>query len=285
MTTTAGSHPVQIDRFFAGPGARGDRWQSLTELAEGWSRGSAKPTQFEAALAEMTATEGFLAYPGSQLMAALRDRAEADDAHASAALSRRITRAILTRSYRQDEDDWEAHEEGERAIPDVMPPALGRTDAHRPYFEVLIVTGAPATRWPALGRSGAGFAGRSTPSFMSRSSSAASRTRFARRCSTQTWPRSSSTRALRSSRGMTRRSCGRWQRPRTSARAPEVWRFTWRRSLKRVRPELDLYLVSNGRVEDIAGNPKADVLRRVFYAVEELLELHLGDPRGRAGPL
>lgn len=64
MTTTAGSHPVQIDRFFAGPGARGDRWQSLTELAEGWSRGSAKPTQFEAALAEMTATEGFFAYPG-----------------------------------------------------------------------------------------------------------------------------------------------------------------------------------------------------------------------------
>ncbi len=45
--------------------------------------------------------------------------------------------------------------------------------------------------------------------------------------------------------------------------------------LKRVRPELDLYLVSNGRVEEIAGNPQANVLRRVFYAVEELLELHL----------
>ena len=45
--------------------------------------------------------------------------------------------------------------------------------------------------------------------------------------------------------------------------------------LKRVRPELDLYLVSNGRVEEIAGSPKANALRRVFYAVEELLELHL----------
>ena len=33
---------------------------------------------------------------------------------------------------------------------DVLPPTLGRTDAHRPYFEVLIVTGAPAARWPAL---------------------------------------------------------------------------------------------------------------------------------------
>ena len=27
---------------------------------------------------------------------------------------------------------------------------MAAADAHRPYFEVLIVTGAPATRWPAL---------------------------------------------------------------------------------------------------------------------------------------
>jgi arginine decarboxylase len=45
--------------------------------------------------------------------------------------------------------------------------------------------------------------------------------------------------------------------------------------LKRVRPELDLYLVANGRVEEIAGSPDAIAVRRVFYAVEELLELHL----------
>ena len=45
--------------------------------------------------------------------------------------------------------------------------------------------------------------------------------------------------------------------------------------LKRVRPELDLYLMSNRDVEEIAGNPDADVVRRIFYSVEELLELHL----------
>ena len=45
--------------------------------------------------------------------------------------------------------------------------------------------------------------------------------------------------------------------------------------LKRVRPELDLYLVSNRHVEELAGNPEADVARRIFYSVEELLELHL----------
>ena len=45
--------------------------------------------------------------------------------------------------------------------------------------------------------------------------------------------------------------------------------------LKRVRPELDIYIVSNRRVEAMAGNPMADVARRIFYSVEELLELHL----------
>ena len=45
--------------------------------------------------------------------------------------------------------------------------------------------------------------------------------------------------------------------------------------IKRIRPELDLYFVSNGRVEEVFENDKAKVLKRIFYAVEELLELHL----------
>ncbi len=42
-----------------------------------------------------------------------------------------------------------------------------------------------------------------------------------------------------------------------------------------MRPELDLYLMSNRDVEEMAGNPEANVVRRIFYSVEELLELHL----------
>src|SRR4029078_10347839 len=40
-------------------------------------------------------------------------------------------------------------------------------------------------------------------------------------------------------------------------------------------PELDIYIGSNGRVEARAGDPSADVARRIFYSVEDLLELHL----------
>lgn len=45
--------------------------------------------------------------------------------------------------------------------------------------------------------------------------------------------------------------------------------------IKRIRPELDLFLLSDGRVEELAGDPTADVVRRIFYAVEEPLETHL----------
>src|SRR5688500_3801334 len=46
-------------------------------------------------------------------------------------------------------------------------------------------------------------------------------------------------------------------------------------AVKRIRPELDIYLLSDRHVERIAGNPRAANIRRVLYSVEELLELHL----------
>ena len=57
----------QIDQFFSGPGARADRWQNLVELAEAWADGSGSPASFEDALAEMTPTEEYHAFPGPQL--------------------------------------------------------------------------------------------------------------------------------------------------------------------------------------------------------------------------
>ncbi len=50
--------------------------------------------------------------------------------------------------------------------------------------------------------------------------------------------------------------------------------------LKHVRPELDIYIVSSRRVEMMAGSPEAAVARRIFYSVEELLELHLAIMEG-----
>ena len=148
MSKGASSHPVRIDRFFAGPGARADQWRHLVEMAEAWSGGSAAE-KFEAALAEMTATEEFHAYPGLKLMSALRDHAAGDDASAAAALAdaspapcspdRSVrtpasgTRTRMTRAWRRMYC--------RRHLAHGCPSALLRG---------LIVTGAPAARWPAL---------------------------------------------------------------------------------------------------------------------------------------
>ncbi len=45
--------------------------------------------------------------------------------------------------------------------------------------------------------------------------------------------------------------------------------------LKRLRPELDIYLLTDRSVEKLAGDVRSNAVRRVFYQVEEPLELHL----------
>src|SRR5215813_2079213 len=275
MRKEGSRHPAQIDQFFAGPGARGDHWRDLVELAEAWSKGSGDRSKVEAALAEITATEEFHAYPGLQLINALRDHVAANDANTTASLARRITRAILTRSFRQNPGDWDVHEGDEAAAADVLPPALGHSDARRPYFEVLIVTGAPAARWPALVAEWRRLR-RPLDSFIYEPVIVGSfEDAF---CAAMLNPDLA---AVVVHEGFAFRS--RHDAPvlRTLSAAVEEHQgseaaaVNLAQILKRVRPELDLYLVANGRVEEIAGNPKAAAVRRVFYAVEELLELHL----------
>jgi arginine decarboxylase len=275
MSRAANRHSVRIDQLFAGPGARADQWRNLVELAEAWSNGSSNREKFETTFAEMMASEAFHAYPGPQLMTALRDHARENDAQATASLARRITRALLNRSFRQNPGEWEADEDSEAVTADVLPPALGRPDAHRPYFEILIVTGAPATRWRALAADWRRLR-RPLDAFVYEPVLVGSfEDAF---CATLLNPDFA---AVVIHEGFPFRS--RHDAPilRTLAEAAdqresaEVSALRLAQVLKRVRPELDLYLVSNGAVEEIAGNPKANVVRRVFYAVEELLELHL----------
>jgi arginine decarboxylase len=272
----ASSRSAGIDRLFATPGARADRWRNLTELAETWAKNSGSRAEFETAFADMAATEAFHAYPGPQLLAALRNSATNDDAQATASLARRITRALLSKSFRHNPGDWTADEDGgDGAAIDVLPPALGRSDNGRPYFEILIVTGAPPARWPALATEWRRLR-RSLDAFVYEPVLVGSfEDAF---CATLLNPDLA---AVVVHEGFPFRS--RHDAPilRTLAEAADqhessgVSALHLTQVLKRVRPELDLYLVANGQVEELAGDAKANSVRRVFYAVEELLELHL----------
>ena len=126
MSKETKHHEGRIDQFFSGPSARADQWRELVDLAQAWVAGTETRANFESALSELAATEEFHAYPGQHLLAALRDSASADDARSVLSLVKRISAALLTRSFRRHAGDWEVHDENDGPIADILPPSLGR---------------------------------------------------------------------------------------------------------------------------------------------------------------
>ena len=264
----------RIDQFFSGPGARADEWRGLVEAAKAWSGGSGNRAAFEARLSPLAITEEYHAYPGPSLMAALKERAAANNAAGTQALATRIAQALQTRSFRQHAGDWDTHADADAEVPDLLPPGFGSTVTHRPYFETLIVTGIPATSWSSLGAEWRRLRRPSDsfihePVFVGNFEDAF--------CAAMLNPTLG---AVVVNEGFAQRS--RHDAPvlrslmasMDQREAPDS-ALGLAKTLKRIRPELDIYLVSNRDVEQLAGSPEADAVRRIFYSVEELLELHL----------
>ncbi len=264
----------RIDQFFSGPGARADSWRDLVEAAKAWARDQNR-TGYDAALAELSVTEEFHGYPGLQLMSALREAASAGDAATSVSLATRIAQALTTKSFRQHAGDWNLHDEGNGDIPDLLPPTFGHKEAHRPYFETLIVTGVPSNNWPALATEWRNLR-RPIDAFVYEPVIVGSlEDAF---CAALL---NADLAAVVINEGFALRSRHNAPilRSFTNAmgehEASDVSALKLAQILKRIRPELDIYLMSNRDVEEMAGNPEANVARRIFYSVEEILELHL----------
>jgi arginine decarboxylase len=266
----------QIDQFLTLHSARADTWRDLTQLAADWAAAKAQRAQVEAALAALEPTEAFHAFPGPRLMDALRERAAGNDAPGAAQLARRISNALITRAYRDNADEWDLHKapaSGE--IADIMPPALGETEARRPYFEVMFVTSQPASRWAALGaeirrlrRAEDAFIYEPVfvGSFEDAFCAAAVNPAIAAVVLAEGFPYRS-----RHDAPVLRAVLDPLGEPQDA----EASALRLGAALKRIRPELDLYLLSDRDVERIAGDSEAGCFRRVFYAVEEPLETHL----------
>jgi arginine decarboxylase len=268
------NEPVRIDQFFAGPGARADRWRDVVDAAQAWSAGRGDRAKFNDALAVIGVTEEYFAYPGPRLIKVLQEAAAANDGRATLNLARGIATALVTRSFRQHGEGVAGQEDGD-AVPDLAPPALGRGGTHRPYFETLIVTGLPDSQWGGLAAEWRRMR-RPLDAFVHEPVIVGSfEDAF---CAALL---NHNIAAVVINEGFAFRS--RHDAPvlrtltqsldRDEAAGTSALRLA--QLLHRVRPELDLYIVSNRRVEELAGNPEANVVRRVFYSVEEPLELHL----------
>src|SRR3954452_4340736 len=267
---------ARIDQFLLMHSARLDNWREITGLAEKWQAGAAQRADLDAAVAAVEAVEGYHAYPGPRLFALLRERIAANDSGGAARLARRISNGLMTRAYRERPSEWDPNAElGVDEVADIMPPGLEGSERRRPYYEVLFVSAQPAARWPTLAdevrrlrRPEDEFV--YEPVFVGSFEDAF--------CAAAVNP------ALTSvvvPEGFPFRS--RFEAPVLRqvldtlgvANDRDTSALRLAGTLKRIRPELDIFLLAERGVEDLAGDPAADCVRRVFYAVEEPLEIHL----------
>ncbi len=274
---------LQIDHFFSTVAARSDRWRVLNKTAQVWAARIGTPdapalrSQCASALEELTPLEGFHAYPGARLLAVLRERLTVDDAAGLARLVQRVSMALMSRSYRRDPGEWEPEEDVSDAVRP-MPPAAGEAGG-RPYFEVLMVVPTPPSRWPAhvqqmrkLRRAQDEFV--YEPVFVGNFEDAILGVILNAGLQSvviyEGFPYPSAHDAP-----LLRGVLAQWLQVDPQSLPPGDYGLMLTRAIKAIRPELDVFLLDDSRPEDIVSDPAAAGLRRVFYEVEEPLELHL----------
>jgi arginine decarboxylase len=275
----------RIDTLFSMPGARADRWRALHAAAQAWSRGRTDRAPVDTAFEALGAYEEFFAYPGARLIAALRERIETGASEGAAGLSRRISEAIVTRSYKHDSGAWEAVEQLAETLPELNTATMGHGAAHRPYFEMLVVSPAAVERGMhqaaelrRLRRPEDAFVYEAVPVGSLEDAI----------CATLLNPGIAAVTIYEGFEFSSRHDAPVLRKVLAAAGfdaehvAAEDMALALADGVKRLRPELDVYLLSDRHVERIAGDPRAASIRRVLYSIEEMLELHLSVLEGVA---
>lgn len=268
----------RIDTLFSLPGARADRWRALHAAAQAWARGRTDSSAVAAAMDRLGAYEEFFAYPGKRLVSALRDRIAAGEAEGAASLSRRISEAILTRSYKHDTGSWEAVEHLAEALPEFATSSMTAEHAHRPYFEMLTVSPGGVERGAFLVSELRNLR-RPEDAFIYEAVPVASFEDAV--CAVLLNPAIAAVTLYEGFDYASRHDAPVLRKVLAAAGFDEAhvggddMLLALADGLKRLRPELDVYVLSDRHVERIAGDSRAASVRRVLYAVEEMLELHL----------
>ena len=281
MDRPAAKTNLDLSDFFSASEARTDRWRTLHRTAKSLAAKATETLRAQAGalLGELEPLEEYQGYPGPRLMSLLRERAQTKDWSAFARLAQRISAALLADTYQEDVKAWREEDEGEAYLPDAMPPALSHSKIRRPYFEVLLVSPAERSAWPELRnqlrrlrREQDEFVYEPVVvgSFEDALLAAILNTNLQAAVISEGFPFESqhSLPALRDF--LTRHS-----RISTSDVGEGDFGLSLARAIRRIRPEMDVYLVTDRAAADLAGSEAAGGVRRVFYGVEEPLELHL----------
>ncbi len=212
-------------------------------------------------------------------MATINEAVEQRNAAVFARLVQKISNALLTGSYRYESGAWDPLQEGEERTPDILPPDVQADDSHKPYFEVLVVTPNDPKVWERarnelrrlrrpedlfnyeLVQVGSFEDGVIGTIFNHNVQAVAIYDGFQFRS--------------RHDLPVLREFLGRTLRVDPASIAPGVLATTLARAIKNYRPELDIYLLTDRAIEQLAGSEEAAPFRRIFHNVEEVMEVHL----------
>jgi arginine decarboxylase len=279
MSTAAPAQGTRVDQFFTAAEARFDRWRTLLDAARAWEARKDKDSSSTlAALKELKQWEDYFAYPGPILMRSLEESIASGDPRRTVRLVQLIDIALLTHSYRTNPSEWDGEEQPVRLGEGL--PGGDDVAAHRPYFEVLVVTPLRRDAWPEMAQE---YKKLRRPqdrfiyelvlvgSFEDAVLASIVNGNIESVIASDGIPFASSHDApvLREF------LLANLPAPAFSTRSGEQT-LELARALKQIRPELDIFLLSGSEVEKIAGDAiAAEYIRRIFYQVEEPLELHL----------
>ena len=238
-----------------------------------------------AALAEVRALEDFFAFPGVRLMKSLAERISDDDALAVGRLARRISGALLSGSYRYDSSEWEGSDDEDGGnVPDRLPfdtsggtPAVFRDADRLPGAGRQLCQDRPGNPPPARFEDPMIYEPVLVGSFEDAIVATIMNGKIEAVVIYDGIPVPS-----QHDVPLVRDFLASHLQLDTSSLAPREIGVTLAATIKRIRPELDLYLLTDRNVEKLAGDPAATMIRRVFYEVEELTEVHLNILEGVA---
>ncbi|MDA1194894.1 MAG: aminotransferase class I/II-fold pyridoxal phosphate-dependent enzyme [Planctomycetota bacterium] len=286
-------HPALSAHYHAAR-LRGDTWCELRRLAQRLDQigtgdeGRESRTRCEEALHLLAPIESYWAFPGPIAFRHMRRLFEQEEYETLALLTSRVVRALGSHSYRRrgipllPGDEWADGAEDEDLEDSGMRRSRG---VERPYFEVLIVDSLSAPEEAAL-RGGLRDIQRPEDAFVydvvvtPSVEDAVIAVLFNFNIQTVVvrydFPFESAHKLEVLAGYLAGLDAASFERA-----SPDDRGLLLGKTLKRLRPELDFFLVTDVSVEELAVDV-SDVFRRVFYRQEDFLELHLSIQRGIA---
>ena len=145
---------MDLKDFFSAAEARTDRWCEMNTVGRAWEAAITQGQPADKLLAqaaqllgEISPMESYWAYPGSRLMATIREAIDEANAGVFARLVQKISSALLTGAYRHETGAWDPLQESEARPLDILPPDVQVSETQKPYFELLVVTPNDPSTW------------------------------------------------------------------------------------------------------------------------------------------